>query len=181
MNVVFQQVYEDAIVRLVKVTCVVKSMSLSPSKSSRRNLLENDKVYTTATFTLQSFLGISDLRGVLSGVMVTDELVNAGYSVTAKDPVLTDMSPTPISTNSTPESISSNGVIAAITLGSLAFIALVLGFVYYFIVAEKVEKVHNEIIPFSDVLLIIKYEYVYIHISETFGTFDLVVLLGDLK
>ena len=143
---------------------------MSSSKSVRRNLLDNDAVYTTATFIIQSFLGISDLRGVLSGDLVTDELVNAGYSVTAKDPVLTDMSPT-ASYPTSKQSFSSTALIAAISLGTLAFIALVTSIAYYFRINKKV---WNDRIS----LLVSKYFKILFSMRITLRNFRYLQFLG---
>ena len=86
------------------------------------------------TFVLQSFLGLSGVRDALDGNKVTMVLLEAGYNVTAENPVLVNMAPTATPTKSQPNP----SMIAAITVGVIAFVVILMSFVYFFRVMKKV-------------------------------------------
>ena len=106
--------------------------------------LNTSVVSTTAELTLLSYLGVEELLSILSGEKITKELVLAGYNVIANNPDVTNLvqSPTLIPvyqvTSTTTNTRSSDGINAAISLGVLVFVALVVGLVYYYKYVKQV-------------------------------------------
>ena len=132
-DVTFQRVFQNAIIKLIKSSSEIQSISFLSYTSSRK-LLDASLVTTTVSFTIRSVLGTAVIRSILTGTAVTSILVDAGYNVSAGDPVLTDLSPTASPTKVQPNS----SLIAAITVGVFGFILLVVSLVYYFQIRMKV-------------------------------------------
>ena len=135
----FQLVYENTVVTLIKSSCVVQSLTLY-STPARRELsdiksLDITKGSTTVTFVLRSFLAISGVRDALAGNKVSTLLKEAGYNVTAKDPILINIAPTASPTKSQPNA----SMISAISVGLAAFVILSMGLFYYYRRLKKVK------------------------------------------
>ena len=142
-DVVFQQVYENTIVTLVtlaKSPCKILSFSLFSYKHLNRKLEGKSTISTTVKVILRSNLRVDDLRLELRGTAVTSCLLKERYNVTAKDPVLEDLTPTTIPMKpDTTSPTTPNSMIAAISVGIFAFIILIIcSLYYYFRVVKKV-------------------------------------------